>query len=163
MAAGSAIPAVKAAVVDLLLEAAYPALPVPYVNGTGRPQITYGEPKDAEPDRIDVLDSAYEPGAQEFLAFDGSRLEIFELKVLIASEMPGLSCQEAVERAFGMFGVFAAVIRAAALASPKLGLTGVMSVEVRQPQHRESRTTEGWAVGIETGVRATAQISPVVL
>lgn len=157
---GSTIPAAKAAVVDLLLQAAWPAFPTPYMNGAGRPQIAYGEPKDLEQDRIVVGDTAGEPGEQEWFAFDASRREMFDLAVYITSTTPGQSCQEAVERCFALFTVFARTIRVAALADSKLGVAGVTNVQVRQPEHTETRTGEGWTVMVATAVRVEAQIAP---
>lgn len=159
---GSLIPEAKAALVALLEGATWPAQPGGYTSGEPRPQISYGAPRDYMPDRLEIGDTEAAPGDQTFLAFDSSKLETFTIDVFIATEQPGLSCQQAVERAFGMFTVFAAVVRAAALTTPRLGVVGCMKCEVRQPRHREVQTPEGYSVAIETGVRVEAQVSPVV-
>lgn len=157
---GSAIPAAKAAIVDLLSEAEWPAVTPAYVDNLPRPQISYGEPADRKRDAVIVGDTAGEPGDQEWFAFDASRRELFEFGVLIVSTVPKGTCQESVERAFAMFTVVARVIRSAALTTPKLGVDGIVQIDVRQPAHSEIQTAEGWICEIQTAVRVTAQIAP---
>jgi len=159
---GSVIPEAKAAIVGLLQAATWPAQASPYAGGGPSPQIVYGPSGAAEQDRISVSDTAVGSAEQRWMTFRPSRLEVFELAVDIVCATPGLSCQQAVERAFGLFDVFAAVMLAAAQTDPKLGVGGVTAVQVAQPSHRELGTDEGFIVTVETAVLVEAQVAPVV-
>lgn len=159
MSPGSLIPEVKAALVDLLFRASWPAFPTPYVNGAGRPQIAYSEPRDLEQDRIVVGDTSAGEAEQEWFTFQPSRLETFEIDVLISAHTPGLDAKEATERAFGLFTTFAAVLFDAAQ-NDSLGVGGVTQLQCRQPTHTEIRTGEGWVCVIQTGVRVQGWVAP---
>lgn len=160
---GSLIPAVKAAVVQLLRDADYPAQPTPYASGRPGPQVVYSETVDLEQDRIVVGDTSSEPGEQEWFTFAPSRREDSAIAVQIVCAVPGLTAEETTERAFSLFTVFARELLAAAQPVPGvdvLGIAGLLNVAVRQPFHTDARSGEGWMCTIDTAVRFEGWVAP---
>jgi hypothetical protein len=164
--AGSAIPAVKARVVELLLEAEWPALRTPYSTGLPRPSIEYSADPTQTRDRVIIGDTSGEPGDQTWFTFLPSRLEAFELQAAIVSEAPGLSAADSTERAFAMFTVFARTLMNAVRPVDRDGETttdfgiDLVSIACRQPTHTDVRTAEGYTCVIDTGIAVQAWVAP---
>jgi hypothetical protein len=160
---GSLIPAVKAAVVQLLRDADYPAQPTPYASGRPGPQVTYSDSADPEQDRIIIGDTSGEPGDQEWFTFAPSRKEDVIIAVRIVCMVPGLTAEETTERAFSLFTVFARAMLDAAQPTPGhdiLDIPGIVGLAVRQPFHTDARNGEGWSCVIETGVSFQGWVAP---
>lgn len=143
--ATSSIPRVKARLVERLDAAEWPG---------DRPQVTYGWPRDEQRELVAVVGTS-ERSEQTTAALGGrSRNEDYGLQVIITVQNPGLTQQQATERAFELLGVVEDVLRD----DPTLGLGGLFVAEIDQPDLREAPAAEGYVAQVLARVRVRARI-----
>lgn len=143
--ATSSIPRVKARLVELLDGAQFPG---------DRPTVSYGWPRDPTRELVAVTQTI-ERTEQTWVALGGKkRDEDYGLQVIITVENPGMTQQQATERAFMLLGVLEDLLRD----DPRMGLDEVIAVEVDQPDLREAPTKEGFVSQVLTRVRVRARI-----
>lgn len=145
MTTSSSIPRAKAALLELLEAAAWPA---------PRPTVSYGWPR--EIDREVVMVGGTTEGEQSWVAFGPRRRdESYRLQVAVQVLRPGLTQREATERAFELLAVVEAELRA----HPDLGLGPELIVaELAVPRLREGPDPEGYAAVVTAGVGVRARI-----
>lgn len=141
----SSIPRVKAALVRLLDAAAWP---------TPRPAVSYGWAREVEREVVMVGGTVDEE--QTWVSFGPRRRdETYRIKFVVQVTRPGLTQQQATERAFELLAVIEDVLRE----TPDLGLGTELTVaELANPRLREGPDTEGYAAVIEAGVAIRARI-----
>jgi len=143
--ASSSIPRAKAALVDILDAADWPA---------PRPTVSYGWPRDI--DRELVMIGGTADGEQRWTSFGPRRRdEEYRIEVAVQVIRPGLSQRQATERAFELLAVIEAELREL----PDLGLgVELIVAELAVPRLREGPETEGYAALVTAGVGIRARI-----
>lgn len=142
--ATSTFPRVKAALVEKLNDADWPAR---------KPTVSYGWPRT---DTREIVAIGGTTSSEQTWAQLGARRrdEDYRIEVAIMVTTPGQSQQKATERAFELLGVIENALRT----DPGLGLEGVICAEVADPQVDEAPDTEGYIALVITGIRVTARI-----
>jgi hypothetical protein len=141
----SSIPRVKAALLELLEGASWPS---------PAPTVSYGWPRDI--DRELVMVGGTVDGEQTWTSFGPRRREeTYRLELAVQVLRPGLTQQQATERAFELLAVIEDVLRT----TPDLGLGLELTVaELAVPRLREGPDTEGYAAVVTAGVGIRARI-----
>lgn len=140
----SSVPTVKAALVELLEAASWPA---------PRPAVSYGWPREVPREIVQVGGTTQ--GEQTWAAFGTrKRDETYRLEIAVQVIHPGQSQRAATERAFALLAVIEDVLRD----HPTLGLADTLVAEIANPQLREGPEIEGYAAVVTAGIGVRARI-----
>lgn len=140
----SSVPTVKAALVELLEAASWPA---------PRPAVSYGWPREVPREIVQVGGTTQ--GEQTWAAFGTrKRDESYRLELVVQVIHPGQSQRAATERAFALLAVIEDVLRD----HPTLGLADTLVAEIANPQLREGPEIEGYAAVVTAGIGVRARI-----
>jgi hypothetical protein len=142
----STIPTVKARLVDIAEATDWPG---------ARPQLCYGAPAELAREAV-IIGDTVDQGEQAFVTITTSRKrdEFYRLDVIVQVIGPGLSQQQATERAFELLGVFELAVRD----DPTLGLAEVIVAEIAQPRLNEGAVEGGFGAVVRSGVAIRARI-----